>query len=45
MGEGRVLRLLRFLRDWFLLSIPVGIFVGKFIKAGRGPDLPDDDRR
>ncbi|MDP4004430.1 hypothetical protein [Methylobacterium sp. NEAU K] len=35
---------LRFLRNWFLLSIPVGLFVGKFIKAGKGPLLRDDER-
>ncbi|CAA2155557.1 MULTISPECIES: hypothetical protein [Methylobacterium] len=36
---------LRFLRNWFLLSIPVGLFVGRFIKAGKGPPLRDDERR
>ncbi|WP_281408650.1 MULTISPECIES: hypothetical protein [unclassified Methylobacterium] len=36
---------LRFLRNWFLLSIPVGLFVGRFIKAGKGPPMPKDERR
>lgn len=36
---------LRFLRNWFLLSIPVGLFVGRFIKAGKGPPLPKDESR
>ena len=35
---------LRFLRNWLLLSIPFGVFVGKFIKAGRGSE-PEDPRR
>lgn len=35
---------LRFLRNWLLLSVPFGIFVGKFIKAGRGPNPQDPTR-
>lgn len=40
-----MLKVLRFLRTWFLLSIPVGVFVGKFIKAGKGLPLRDDKHR
>jgi hypothetical protein len=40
-----MLKALRFLRTWFLMSIPLGLFVGKFIKAGKGPSLPDNERR
>ena len=32
-----MLKALRFLRTWFLVSIPLGLFVGRFIKAGKGP--------
>ena len=39
------MKALRFLRGWFLLSIPLGLFVGRFIKAGKGPPLPADERR
>ncbi|GJE42830.1 hypothetical protein [Methylobacterium soli] len=31
----------RFLRNWFLLSIPVGILIGRFIEAGKGSSSPD----
>lgn len=24
---------------WFVLDVPLAIFVGKFIKAGRGPEV------
>jgi len=34
---------LRFLRTWFLVSIPLGLLIGRFIKAGEGP--PREDRR
>lgn len=27
----------RFLRTWFLVSVPLGLLVGRFIKAGKGP--------
>ena len=40
-----MLKVLRFLRGWFLLSIPVGLFVGRYMKAGKGPPLKDDERR
>jgi hypothetical protein len=43
--ERHVSKALRFLRTWFLVSIPVGLFVGKFIKAGKGPVPRDDARR
>ena len=39
------MKALRFLRTWFLVSIPLGLFVGKFIKAGKGPSAQGDDRR
>jgi hypothetical protein len=32
-----MLKALRFLRAWFLMSIPLGLFIGRFIKAGKGP--------
>lgn len=32
-----MLKVLRFLRTWFLVSIPLGLFIGRFIKAGKGP--------
>ncbi|WP_280141627.1 hypothetical protein [Methylobacterium sp. Leaf361] len=38
-------KVLRFVRGWLLVSIPVGIAVGKFIKAGKGPPMRDDERR
>ena len=28
-----------FLLGWLLLSIPVALFTGAFIRAGRGPEL------
>ncbi len=39
------MKALRFLRGWFLVSIPLGLVVGRFIKAGKGPPLPGDDSR
>lgn len=39
-----MLKALRFLRAWFLRSIPLGLFIGRFIKAGKGPPR-DRDRR
>ncbi|GJE52544.1 hypothetical protein GOFOIKOB_5617 [Methylobacterium tardum] len=39
-----MLKVLRFLRNWLLLSIPIGLFVGRFIKAGKGPPLRDEHR-
>ena len=33
----------RFLLRWLLLSVPVGILVGKFLKATQTP--PDEERR
>jgi hypothetical protein len=38
------MKALRFLRTWFLLSIPLGVFVGKFINAGKGPPPLRDDK-
>lgn len=32
---------LRFLRTWFLVSIPLGLLIGRFIKAGKGPQRED----
>jgi hypothetical protein len=40
-----MLKAMRFLRSWFLMSIPLGLFVGRFIKAGKGLPLRDRDRR
>ncbi len=37
--------MLRILARWLVLSVPFGIAVGKFIKAGKGPTLPDRDQR
>ena len=37
--------MLRFLARWLMLSIPFGIAIGKFIKAGRGPRGPDRDQQ
>lgn len=34
---------LKFLGGWLLLSLPFGILVGKFIKAGRGPSAPGEE--
>ncbi len=31
------MKAVRFLRIWFLASIPLGLLVGRFIKAGEGP--------
>ncbi len=31
---------LKFLGGWLLLSLPFGVLIGKFIKAGRGPSAP-----
>ncbi len=39
------MKAVRFLRTWFLLSVPLGLFIGRFIKAGKGPDLRNDHRR
>jgi hypothetical protein len=38
------MKALRFLRTWSLLSIPLGLFVAQFIKAGKGPPIRDDNR-
>lgn len=38
------MRALRFLKTWTLVSIPLGLFVAQFIKAGKGPPLRDDNR-
>jgi hypothetical protein len=43
--ERSMLKVLRFLRNWSLLSIPLGLFIGRFIKVGKGPPLRDEDRR
>jgi len=43
--EWAMVKVLRFVRGWLLLSVPVGIAAGKFIKAGKGPPLRDEDRR
>ncbi|GJE12581.1 hypothetical protein FOHLNKBM_3631 [Methylobacterium longum] len=40
-----MLKVLRFLRGWFLISIPLGLFIGRFIKVGKGPPPRDEDRR
>jgi hypothetical protein len=42
--ESRTMKALRFLRTWSLLSIPLGLFVAQFIKAGKGPPIRDDNR-
>lgn len=40
-----MLRTLRFVRMWFLISVPLGLLVGKFIQAGKGPPPGDEPRR
>jgi hypothetical protein len=40
-----MLKVVRVLRTWFVLSLPLGLFVGRFIRAGKGPRLRDDERR
>lgn len=40
-----MLKALRFLRTWFLMSIPLGLVVGRFIKAGKGAPARDSERR
>ncbi|GJE51173.1 hypothetical protein GOFOIKOB_4228 [Methylobacterium tardum] len=40
-----MLKVLRFVRVWFLASIPAALFIGRFIEVGKGPSLRDDDRR
>jgi hypothetical protein len=40
-----VTKLLRFLRTWFLVSIPFGLLVGRFIRAGKGPRSGGGGRR
>jgi hypothetical protein len=40
-----MLKVLRILRAWLVLSIPLGLLVGRFIRAGKGPRLRDDERR
>ncbi|GJE10640.1 hypothetical protein FOHLNKBM_1677 [Methylobacterium longum] len=35
----------RFVRTWFLISLPVGLFIGKFIRAGKGSASRDEPRR
>lgn len=39
------MKALRILRTWFLVSVPVGLFVGRFIKAGKGPPVRRDEHR
>ena len=39
------MKALRFLRTWFLVSVPLGLVVGKFIKAGKGPPTRGDEPR
>ncbi|AIQ93961.1 protein of unassigned function [Methylobacterium oryzae CBMB20] len=34
------MKALRFLRIWLLISIPLGLLVGRFIKVGKGPPSP-----
>jgi hypothetical protein len=34
------MKALRFLRIWLLISIPLGLSVGRFIKVGKGPPSP-----
>lgn len=36
-------KLLRFLGVWFLVSIPAALFIGRFIKVGKGPPLREDE--
>ena len=31
-----------FLFCWFIISIPAGLLLGRFIKLGKGPDYYDD---
>lgn len=38
------MKALRVLRTWFLVSVPLGLFVGRFIKAGKGPPIRGEDR-
>jgi len=38
------MKVARILKTWFLVSIPLGLFVGKFIKAGKGLPTRSDDR-
>lgn len=38
-----MLKALRFLLSWLVMSIPLGLFVDRFIKAGKGP--PRDWKR
>ncbi|SDN14296.1 hypothetical protein SAMN05216360_10630 [Methylobacterium phyllostachyos] len=37
------MKVLRVLRTWFLVSIPLGLLIGKFIKAGKGPPMRGDE--
>ncbi|GJD93436.1 hypothetical protein OCOJLMKI_0630 [Methylobacterium iners] len=37
--------MIKFLLRWAVLSIPLGIAIGKFIKAGKGPSPRDPERR
>lgn len=43
--EEAMLKALRFVRTWFLVSVPVGLFIGKFIRAGKGHPPHDRPRR
>ncbi len=38
------MKVLRFLRAWFLMSVPLGLLVGKIMKAGKGPPARGGDR-
>lgn len=37
--------MLRFLGRWFAFSVISGLLLGRFMRAGKGPALPDDERR
>jgi len=39
------MKALRILRVWFLVSVPLGLIVGRFIKAGKGPPMRQENDR
>jgi hypothetical protein len=39
------MKVLRFLRMWFLVSIPLGMVIGRFLKAGEGSPARRGDPR
>lgn len=38
------MKALRFLRTWSLVSIPLGLLVAQFMKAGKGPPIVDENQ-